>query len=109
MRVADFIGGDNPRAQRAKCVNTLAETEHARLHFPALDVAGGDVVKDDITANIIARLFRSEVFATLLQHHRQLQFIVELLGQVLGVDHRVVVSDNRVHVLKKNDPGQHRM
>ena len=109
MRVADFISGDNPRSQRAECVNAFAEAEHPRLHFAALDIASRDVIKDEIPANIIARLFRREVLAALLQHDCQFQLVVELLGQVFRVNHGLVVSDNRVHILEKDDPRQHRV
>ena len=42
----------------------------------------------------------------LLQDHGELELVVELLGQVLGVDHRVVLADQRVDVLEEDDPGR---
>src|SRR5262249_32877127 len=65
--------------------------------------------KDDVTANIVQGLLRSEVPAGFLYHHGKLQFVIKLLGQVPRIDHRFAVPDNSVHVLKKDDPRQHRM
>ena len=40
-----------------------------------------------------------------LSHHdRQLELVVELLGQVLGIDDRLVRADDRVDVLEEDDP-----
>ena len=41
-----------------------------------------------------------------LQDHGELELVVELLGHVLGVDHRVVLADERVDVLEEDDPGR---
>ena len=40
----------------------------------------------------------------LLEYDRQLELVVELLGQVLRIDHRIVGTDDRVHVLEEVDP-----
>ena len=42
----------------------------------------------------------------LADHDRQLELVVELLGQVLRVDDRVVRPDDRVDVLEEDDPGR---
>src|SRR6266536_2960388 len=43
------------------------------------------------------------------QNDRQFQLVIQFLGKVFGIDHRLVVSDDRVSVLKKNNPGHDRM
>lgn len=109
MRVRDFIGGDDPGAQRTEGIDALAETENTGLHFAALDIARGDVVEDHVTADVAWRLLRREVLAALLQHHSQFQLVVQLLCQVLRKNHRFFMADDRVYVLEENNPGHDRM
>src|SRR5581483_12347907 len=45
-----------------------------------------------------------EPLARPADHHGELELVVELLGQVLGIDHRVVLADQRVDVLEEHDP-----
>src|SRR4029077_11576269 len=47
------------------------------------------------------------MFSALLQHHRELQFIIQLFGKMLGVDDLLIRSDNRIHILEKHDPWQY--
>ena len=55
--IGDVVGGNNPRAQWAKCVNTLAEAEYAGFHLAALNIACGDVIEDHVAAHVVASLF----------------------------------------------------
>src|SRR6266700_422119 len=88
----NLVGGDDPRAKRTEGSDGFAETEDAGFHFAALNVAGGDVVKDDVTADVAGGLPWREVLAAFFEHHRELQFVVEFLGEVFGVDHRLFVA-----------------
>ncbi len=49
------------------------------------------------------------MFSGFFQHHGQLEFVIQLLRQVRGIDDRIVGADDGIHVLKKDDPRQHRM
>ena len=97
-------GRHDPRPERAERVDRLAEAEHARAHLAALDVARGDVVEDHVAADVVRGLLRREPLAGLLQDDRELELVVELLGQVLGIDDRLVGADDRVDVLEEVDP-----
>ena len=106
VRVADLVRGDDPRPERAEGVDRLAEGEDARLHLAPLDVARRDVVEDHVAADVVLRLVRAEPLARLADDDRELELVVELLGQVLGVDDRIVRADDRVDVLEEDDPGR---
>ena len=95
---------DDPRAERAERVDRLAEREDAASHLAPLDVARGDVVEDDVAGDVVHRLLRAEPLAVLADDHRELELVVELLGQVLGIDDRLVRADDRVDVLEEDDP-----
>ena len=73
-------------------------------HLAALDVPRGEVVEDHVAADVVLRLLGREPLSRLAQHDRELELVVELLGQVLGVDHRLVGADDRVDVLEEVDP-----
>ena len=107
--VRDLVLGDDPGADRAERVDGLAEREHPGLHLPALDVAGGDVVEDRVARDVIRGLVGAEELAGLADDDGQLELVVELVGQVLGVDDRVVRADDRVHVLEEHDALVHRV
>ena len=106
VRVGDLVRRHDPRPERAERVDRLAEAEHARAHLAALDVAGGDVVEDHVAADVVRGLLRREPLAGLLEDDRELELVVELLGQVLGIDDRLVGPDDRVDVLEEVDPGR---
>jgi len=63
----EFVGGHDPRAQRAERVDSLAEAEHARFHFAALNVACRNVIENYISADVAGRFFRRKVFARFLR------------------------------------------
>ncbi len=109
VRIRNLVGGHNPRPQRAERVDPLAETEDARFHFASLNVARRNVIENYIPADIAGRLFRRKVFTGFLQNDRQFQLVIQFLSQVLRIDHRLIVSDDRVGVLKKDNPWHHRM
>ena len=109
VRVADLVGGDDPRADRAERVDALGQAEHARLHLLALDVARGDVVEDDVAGDVVLGLLGREELAGLADDDGELELVVELVGHRLGVDDRVVGADDRVDVLEEHDPRQHRV
>ena len=105
VRVGDLVRRHDPRAERAERVDRLAEREHARAHLAALDVARRDVVEDHVAADVVGRLLGREPLARPSSAiDGQLELVVELLGQVLGVDHRLVRADDRVDVLEEDDP-----
>ena len=104
VRVGDLVGRDDPRPERAERVDRLAEREDARAHLAPLDVAGGDVVEDDVAADVVGRLLGREPLPGLPDHDRELELVVELLGQVLRVDDGLVGPDDRVDVLEEDDP-----
>ena len=97
-------GRHDPRPERAERVDRLAEAEDAGAHLAPLDVARGDVVEDHVAADVVHRLLGREPLAGLLQHDGELELVVELLGQVLGIDDRLVRADDRVDVLEEDDP-----
>jgi hypothetical protein len=104
-RVADLVGRDDPRPERTEGIDRLAEREHARTHLPTLDVPRGDVVEDHVPGDVALGVFGGEPLPVLADDDGELELVVELLGQVLWVDHRVVLADQRVDVLEEDDPG----
>ena len=84
----------------------LQKREDARAHLAPLDVASRDVVEDHVAADVVGRLLRREPLPRLPQHDRELELVVELLGQVLRVDDGLVGADDRVDVLEEDDPGR---
>src|SRR5581483_2656049 len=54
--------------------------------------------------DVIHRLFGAEPLRVAADDHRELEAVVELLGQALGIDHRPGGPDDRVDVLKEDDP-----
>ena len=57
LRVAEFVGRDDPGAQHIGAVEALAlgGTEPAR-HLDALPVARGEIVEDRVAENVLAGL-----------------------------------------------------
>ena len=104
VRIGDLVGRHDPRPERAERVDRLAEREHAGAHLAPLDVARGDVVEDHVAADVVGRLLGREPLPGLPDHDRELELVVELLGQVLRVDDRIVGPDDRVDVLEEHDP-----
>ncbi len=104
VRIGDLVGSHDPRPERAERVDGLAEREDTGLHLAALDVARGDVVEDHVAADVVHRLLGPEPLPRLAQDHGELELVVELLGEVLGIDHRLVRADDRVGVLEEDDP-----
>ena len=82
----------------------LQKEKTPRAHLAPLDVARGDVVEDDVAGDVVHRLLRAEPLAGLADDHRELELVVELLGQVLRIDDRLVGADDRVDVLEEDDP-----
>jgi hypothetical protein len=109
VRVRNLVGRHDPRPEGTEGVNRLAEREDARLHLATLDVARGDVVEDHVAADVLHRLLGREPRSRLRDHDGQLELVVELLGQVLGVDDRVVRAHDCVDVLEEHDPGGDRV
>ena len=84
----------------------LQKREDARAHLAPLDVARRDVVEDHVAADVVGRILGREPLPGLRDDDRELELVVELLGQVLGVDDRLVGTDDRVDVLEEDDPGR---
>ena len=74
-----------------------------------LDVARRDVVENYIAADVIGRLRCGKVAARFFQDYRELKLVIEFFGQMLGVNHRFIGADDGVNILKKDNPGKHRM
>src|SRR6266568_1818567 len=72
VRIWNLVGGDDPRTKGTESVDGFAETEDAGFHFSALNVAGGDVVENDITADVAGGLRWREVLAAFFEHDREL-------------------------------------
>ena len=104
VRVRDLVRRHDPRAERAERVDRLAEREDSASHPPPLDVARGDVVEDHVAGDIVHRLLGPNHLPSLPMIHRELELVVELLGQVLRIDDRLVRADDRVDVLEEDDP-----
>ena len=109
VRIGNFIGSDDPWSERTKSINSLTKAEHSGFHLATLNIARGDVVEDHIAADMIVRLFGSEVLAASFQHDSQFELVIQFLGEVLRIDHGFFVTDDRVHILKEDDPGHHRV
>src|SRR3954454_4983228 len=106
VRIWDLVGCDDPGPQRAEGVDRLAEAEDAGAHLAALDVARGDVVEDDVPADVVLGLLGREPLPRFSQHHGELELVVELLRQVLGIHHGLLRAHDRVDVLEEVDPGR---
>src|SRR6267143_5486184 len=104
MRIGNFIGGYDPRAERTECIDGLAKTENAGFHFAALDIARGNVVENHVAADVARRFFRREVLAALLYHDGQLGLVIQLLRQMFRKNDWLFVADDRVYVLEENNP-----
>jgi hypothetical protein len=109
LGVGHLVLGYDPGTDRAEGVDGLGEGEHTGLHLPALDVTGGDVVEDRVPGDVVLGFVGAEELADLADDDGQLELVVELLGQALGVDDGVVGSDDRVDVLEEHDPLVHRV
>ena len=102
--IRDLVRRDDPGAERAERIDCLAEGEDAAPHLATLDVARSDVVEDDVAGDVVHRLLRPEPLAVLADDHGELELVVELLGEVLRIDDRLVGADDRVDVLEEHDP-----
>src|ERR1700730_9315796 len=109
MRVRDLIRGHNPRPQGAERVNRFAETEYPRLHLAALDITSRNVIEDHITSDVVGSLLRCEMLSALLQNDREFEFVIQLLREMLGINYRLLVTDDRVYILKEHNPRHHGM
>src|SRR6185503_13398251 len=63
-----------------------------------------DVVEDHVARDVAGSLLGREPLPRLADHDGKLELVVELVGQVLGVDHGLVRPDDRVDVLEEHDP-----
>src|SRR5262249_38717478 len=79
------------------------------LHLTSLNITCGDVVEDEVAADVAGGILGREVLAGLLQHHRELEFVVELFGEMFGVNDRLVLTADGVNVLEENNPRHNRM
>src|SRR5207245_240978 len=83
--------------------------EHPGLHLAALDIARGNVVEDQIAADMAGCLLWGKMFAAFFQHDRQFQFVVQFLGEMLRINDGFVMSDDCVDILKEHNPRHYRM
>src|SRR5271169_5208950 len=97
------------RPEWTKRINPFAKTENARLHFRALNIPRGHIIENHVPADVVARSFLRKVLAGFLQHHRKFKLIIQLFGQMLWINDLLLWPDDRVHILKKHNPGQHGM
>src|ERR1700704_2736346 len=103
MRIGNFIGGYDPGAERTERIDGLAKTENAGFHFATLDIARGNVVENDVAADVARRFFRREVLAALLYYDSQFELVIQFLRQMPRKNDRFFMADNRVYVLEENN------
>src|ERR1700730_16761086 len=104
VRIRNVVRGDDPRAERTKRVDRLAEREDAAPHLTPLDVACRDVVEDDVPGDVVHRLLWAKPLAVLADDHGELELVVELFGEMLWIHDGLVRTDDRIDVLKEDDP-----
>jgi hypothetical protein len=78
VAAVELVGGDDPRAHRAEGVEALAQVPLLVAH---LHVARGDVVDHRVAQHVVHRARARDVAAAAADHHRQLGFVVDLLGE----------------------------
>ena len=49
------------------------------------------------------------MFAGFFQDNGELEFVIELLGEMVGINDRLIVADDGVDILEENNPGHNRM
>ena len=98
MWIRDLVSSDDPWTEGTERIDPVAEQGGSRLQFAALYVASCNLIKNDITTDVFASVFRSERLATLLHHDGESDFAIQFLCQVLGIDYRFVMSDDGVYV-----------
>src|SRR5580692_213343 len=49
------------------------------------------------------------MLAALFQNSGEFEFVIQFVGQMLGINHGLVVADDGVNVLKEDDPGHYGM
>src|ERR1700730_1137138 len=109
MRVGDLIRGHNPRPQGTEGVNRFAETEYPRFHLATVNITSRNVVEDQVTSDVGGSLLRAEMLPTLLQNDREFEFVIQLLREMLGINYRLIVTDDCVYILKEHNPRHHGM
>ena len=93
-RIRDFLGGDEPRTERAAVMEVLAGRELLRV---PLEVAEAAVVEARVARDVIERLLLANPARAFADHDRKLAFVVELYGrrrqqQRLAMAHDAVVK-----------------
>ena len=77
IRITDFVGGHDPRAQHVAAVKALAlRGAEPAFHFDALGVAGRKIVEDGEAENVIAGFRRGNVRALALGDDAEFELIV---------------------------------
>jgi len=93
VRIGNFIWGDQRRTDRVAAIKVLAlgGTEPPS-HFSGLDVAGGEVVENRVTADVIASVLLLDVASLFAQKNAALKFPVKHCVTVAGNGHARAVS-----------------
>ena len=104
MWIRDLVSSDDPRTEGTERLDPVAKQRGTRLQFAALDVTSCNLIKNDVATDVFASFFRSERLATLLHHDGESDFAIQFLCQVVGIDHRLVMSDDGVYVQKASLP-----
>src|SRR5271170_3126360 len=109
VRVGNLVGSHDPGTQRAESIDSLAEAEYAGFHLAPLNIARGDVVKNDIASNVCGCFFRRKMFTAFFQNDGKFEFVIQFLREMLRINNWLLMSDNGVDVLKEDDPRHHGM
>src|SRR5690625_4767745 len=97
--MVDFIGRHNDRAHGAKAVQGFAE-EPLLVLF--LAIAGGDVIDDGVTKDVVHGLLLADAASGLADDNSQLGLIVHLLGGLLMCRDEGIGADDSIDCLGKN-------
>ena len=85
VRVAELVGGDDPRTERTVGIEGLAHRHRRRAQLP---VADGDVVGDRVAGDHLVRAVLGNVATARADHDRQLALVVEQVRDAWHVDVR---------------------
>ena len=99
VRIAELLGRDQPRPERAVRVERLAHRHGRRAHLP---IAHGDVVGDRVAGDHLVSALERNVPTPRADHDRQLTLIVEQVRDARHVD-AVVWTDHAGDLLVEED------
>ena len=104
LRVADFVGGDDPGSDRRTGVESLPAAKlipGETTGPPHLPIAGGYVVDNGISEHVVKRVSDRDVPARLADDHRQFRLAIKLLRQPFIVADIFTRADHAVRGFEK--------